>query len=136
MRLERRYDRGLDLRRRNTSDGAGSWCVDSPQTRLRYVVTITYAVLGCVGGTHRVAAIVEQESAQQRVRPVPGRCAVRPLGCQLSLNRVKQFWVHERRLWPGLDCILVADLANVKAVAQHVKERALGERNTATGAAV
>src|SRR5262245_58389972 len=30
MRLERRYDRGLDLRRRNTRDDARMWCGDSP----------------------------------------------------------------------------------------------------------
>src|SRR5262245_57751736 len=30
MRLERRYDRGLDLRGRNTSDDARSWCGDTP----------------------------------------------------------------------------------------------------------
>src|SRR5262245_5435803 len=41
---------------------------------------------------------------------------MRPLGCQLLLNRVKEFSVHQRGLWPGIDCVLVANLADVKAV--------------------
>src|SRR5512139_600137 len=97
---------------------------------------IAHCVLGRVGCAHGMASIVEQQTPQQCRRPVPCCRAMRPLLCQLGLNRIKELALHERGLRSRTDLSFVSNLSHVKAVTQQVEQRTLRERNAAARAAI
>src|SRR4051794_13285058 len=56
---------------------------------------------------------------------------MRPLFGQLGLDGLEQGSLEQSRLGSGQNLALESNLADIEPVAQHIKQRALGERNAA-----
>ena len=99
--------------------------------RLGDIIAVPHAVLGRVSRDHSVASIVEQQSREKRFGFLPGSRPMRPLFGQLGLDGLEQGSLKQRRLGSGQDLALECHLADIEPVAQHIEQRALGERNAA-----
>src|SRR4029079_18124554 len=117
-------------------DRSGRWFGVSTQIRLRYVVSVAYAVLGRMGRDHAVASRIEQEPSQRRLVPAARPDIMRALLGETPLHSIEQCAINQRRLRARADFALIDDLADVKAVAQNVEEGALGKRHPAARVAV
>src|SRR5713101_5322094 len=95
----------------------------------RYVIAIADASFCGVGWVHAMAGIVEQQSCQQVVGFVADEGSVGPLGEGFLPDCIKEPAIHNWRLPPGEDLILVFYLADIEVVAQQVVQRAATERD-------
>ena len=59
-----------------------------------------------------------------------------PLLVKFSLNRLEQRAIENSGLLAWEDLALVADLADIEAIAQESGERSTGERNAADGPSI
>jgi hypothetical protein len=78
-----------------------------------------------------VTGIIEQQTTKQRRRFSSPRHPMRSLLGQFGLHRLKDFALDQRWLGARAYLVLVADLANVKPIAQHVEKWALRECRSA-----
>src|SRR5262249_17395868 len=87
------------------------------QIALRHVISISHALLGCMGRDHGVAGSIEQDPLQGSVVLGP-RCDV--MGSLLSqspLHGLKQLAVDQWRLRARADLTFIENLADVEAIA-------------------
>src|SRR5262249_35967982 len=103
---------------------------------LRHVISITHALLGCMGRDHGVAGSIEQDALQGSVVLGPRRDVMGSLLGQSPLHGLKQLAVDQWRLRARADLTFIENLTDVEAIAQEVEQGALREGHATARAAV
>ena len=99
-----------------------------PQLRLTDVIAVAVSPTHRIGRRHPVAAVVEDETAQNSAALDPSLPALREIARELGLNGIPEVLVHDgARARPDTRS-LVHDLAAIDPVPQQVIERAPAER--------
>ena len=104
------------------------------QRRARDVIAVAYAVLERIGQRHPLARSIEEFARQQRVRLRPVGEPETALPDELLLRRLEDLPVDDRGMLARPGPPLVVDLADVMAIAQDVRNRAVGEGDAAESA--
>src|SRR3954463_13051620 len=131
---QRLEDESLDLVGRGPRHRSSLALTPLGQNRGDVVAVADAGPLGRARG-HAVAAIVKEPADQQGARGgAPGACAV-AIGGELLLDRLKHRPRDDRGVLPRMACAAVVELAEVDPVAQHMRERAVAERDAPDGPA-
>jgi hypothetical protein len=83
------------------------------QECLRDIIPIAHTLFVGMARAHRIAAIVKDQTRDDRRRPGPGALSLNSLLGKVCLDSIEELSIEDRRVFAPADLATIDDLANI-----------------------